>query len=54
MEAALAAMGVVVWPMVELEADDAIATAAARFSADPAVEQADVDAGLASDPGHEG
>jgi len=33
------ALGFVVWPMVEFEADDALATAAARFAADPAVEQ---------------
>jgi 5'-3' exonuclease len=31
-EDALRALGVVVWPMVEFEADDAIATAAARFA----------------------
>lgn len=31
-EEALRAIGVVVWPMVEFEADDAIATAAARFA----------------------
>lgn len=31
-EDALRAMGVVVWPMVEFEADDAIATAAARLA----------------------
>lgn len=31
-EEALAALGVVVWPMVEFEADDAIAAAAARFA----------------------
>jgi len=36
-ERALSALGVVVWPMVEFEADDAIATAAARFA--PEVEQ---------------
>ena len=29
-EQAVAALGVVVWPMVEFEADDALATAAAR------------------------
>jgi 5'-3' exonuclease len=29
----------VTWPMIELEADDALATAAARFSDDPSVEQ---------------
>jgi len=30
-EEAVSALGIVVWPMVEFEADDAIATAAARF-----------------------
>ena len=30
-EQAVDALGIVVWPMVEFEADDAIATAAARF-----------------------
>ncbi len=39
LEEALAALGVVVWPMVELEADDALASAAAVAAADPAVEQ---------------
>jgi len=39
LEEALAAMGVVVWPMVELEADDALATAAHLAASDPAVEQ---------------
>ncbi|MGE0549409.1 MAG: 5'-3' exonuclease H3TH domain-containing protein [Kofleriaceae bacterium] len=34
-----AALGLVVWPMVEFEADDAIATAAARTAGDPAVER---------------
>ncbi len=38
-EDAVRALGVVVWPMVEFEADDALATAAARFAADPQVEQ---------------
>lgn len=33
-EEALRALGIVVWPMVEFEADDALATAAARFAAD--------------------
>jgi 5'-3' exonuclease len=33
------ALGVVTWPMVEFECDDALATAAARFAADPAVER---------------
>src|SRR5215203_2616705 len=37
LEEALAAMGVVVWPMVELEADDALASAAHLASADPDV-----------------
>jgi len=38
-ERAVAALGVVVWPMVEFEADDALATAAARFQNAPGVEQ---------------
>jgi len=38
-ERASAALGLVVWPMIEFEADDALAAAAARFAADPAVEQ---------------
>lgn len=38
-ESAARALGLVVWPMVEFEADDAIATAAARWQDDPAVEQ---------------
>jgi 5'-3' exonuclease len=38
-EDALRALGVVVWPMVEFEADDALGTAAARWVADPAVER---------------
>ncbi|MDX1417031.1 MAG: 5'-3' exonuclease H3TH domain-containing protein [Candidatus Promineifilaceae bacterium] len=37
-EDAVRALGIVVWPMVEFEADDAIATAAVRFQDDPAVE----------------
>ncbi len=37
LEEALGAMGVVVWPMVELEADDALASAAAVAAEDPAV-----------------
>jgi 5'-3' exonuclease len=36
-ERAVAALGVVVWPMVEFEADDALATAAAHLDADPRV-----------------
>jgi 5'-3' exonuclease len=39
LEDALAAMGVVVWPMVELEADDALASAAEVAAGDPAVAQ---------------
>lgn len=39
LEEALTAMGVVVWPMVELEADDALASAAALAAADPNVEK---------------
>lgn len=38
-ERAARALGVVVWSMVEFEADDALATAAARGAASPAVEQ---------------
>ena len=37
LEDALDALGVVVWPMVEFEADDALAAAAAHAAADPAV-----------------
>jgi 5'-3' exonuclease len=36
-EAAIEALGVRLWPMVEFEADDAIAAAADRFAADPDV-----------------
>ena len=38
-EKAVSALGVVVWPMVKFEADDAIATATARFKKDKSVEQ---------------
>ncbi|HEX5810111.1 MAG TPA: 5'-3' exonuclease H3TH domain-containing protein, partial [Anaerolineales bacterium] len=38
-EEAVAALGVVVWPMVEFEADDALSTAAKRFKKNKAVEQ---------------
>jgi len=38
-ERAIEALGVTLWPMVEFEADDAIAAAAGRFAADPAVER---------------
>jgi 5'-3' exonuclease len=39
LETALAAMGVAVWPMVELEADDALASAAAIAAADERVQK---------------
>jgi 5'-3' exonuclease len=39
LEASLTAMGVTVWPMVELEADDALASKAAIAARDPAVEK---------------
>ncbi len=38
-ERAVAALGIVVWPMVEFEADDALAKGAARFVGQPGVEQ---------------
>lgn len=38
-EEALRSIGVVVWPMVEYEADDALGAAAARFADDQAVER---------------
>jgi 5'-3' exonuclease len=38
-EQAVAALGIVVWPMVEFEADDALASAALRFSDEAGVEQ---------------
>ncbi len=38
-ETAIEALGLVLWPMVEFEADDAIAAACARFAADPTVER---------------
>jgi len=38
-ERILGALGFVVWPMVEFEADDALATGAARYGADPEVER---------------
>ena len=38
-EAAVEALGIVLWPMVEFEADDAIAAAAARFGEDPTVDR---------------
>src|SRR5262249_27995036 len=39
LEEALAAMGVVVWPMVEFEADDALASAAAKTAQESCVHQ---------------
>jgi 5'-3' exonuclease len=42
LEEALRAMGVVVWPMVELEADDALASAARIAAADPAVDKVSI------------
>ena len=39
LEDALEALGVIVWPMVEFEADDALAAAAVMAAADPRVEQ---------------
>lgn len=39
LEEALESMGVVVWPMIELEADDALASAAKIASADPRVQK---------------
>jgi 5'-3' exonuclease len=39
LEEALSSMGIVVWPMVEFEADDALATAAAVAAGDPRVER---------------
>jgi len=38
-ERAVAALGIVVWPMVEFEADDALAAGASRFKGRPGVEQ---------------
>jgi len=38
-EEAVSALGIVVWPMVEFEADDALATAALRFQPEPTVDQ---------------
>ncbi len=38
-EEAASALGLVVWPMVEFEADDALATAAERFRGEAGVEQ---------------
>ncbi len=38
-EEAVSALGVIVWPMVQFEADDALATAVARFKDEKTVEQ---------------
>ena len=38
-EEAVSALGLVVWPMVEFEADDALASAAARFKNEPTADQ---------------
>ena len=38
-EQAIEALGLVLWPMVEFEADDAIGAACRRFAVDPAVER---------------
>ena len=38
-ERAVASLGIVVWPMVEFEADDALATAASRWQDAPGMEQ---------------
>ena len=42
LEEALAAMGVAVWPMVELEADDGLASAAHLAAADPHVQKVSI------------
>jgi 5'-3' exonuclease len=42
LERALAAMGIAVWPMVELEADDALASAAIAAAADAGVEKVSI------------
>jgi 5'-3' exonuclease len=42
LEDALAAMGVATWPMIELEADDALASAAALAAADPRVQKVSI------------
>jgi 5'-3' exonuclease len=39
LEEALVSMGIIVWPMIELEADDALASAAQLAAADPRVEK---------------
>src|SRR5678815_4059868 len=42
LEAALEAMGVAVWPMIELEADDALASAARIASSDESVKKVSI------------
>jgi len=42
LEEALTALGFATWPMVELEADDALASAAVAAGADPAVERVSI------------
>jgi 5'-3' exonuclease len=42
LEEALAAMGIAVWPMVELEADDALASAAYLAARDPRVDKVSI------------
>src|SRR5689334_9491027 len=42
LEEALASMGVVVWPMIELEADDALASAATLAARDPRVDKVSI------------
>jgi len=42
LEEALTAMGVAVWPMIELEADDGLASAAHLAAADPRVEKVSI------------
>ena len=39
LEDALSAMGIAVWPMIEFEADDALASAAASAARDPSVDR---------------
>jgi 5'-3' exonuclease len=42
LEEALTAMGVTVWPMIDLEADDALASAAHLAASDPRVEKVSI------------
>ncbi|WP_353032655.1 hypothetical protein [Mesorhizobium sp. M0968] len=48
LEEALAGMGVAVWPMIELEADDALASAAHSAATDARAEGVHLDAGQGS------